>query len=175
MCIRDSTNTGTAGWSARSSENIGITPAYPRLASFGLQSGCMLLNFERTLTHSPPILFQLLPTNKLYAAQIREDIDTPPSPFFPALWLSQGLAGRMSHTMINSTIPPHFCRFAEQTRVHTAECFQKLWPFVIGQSNRCFPCMILLLTKQALCTSIFAKQVTIKVKTLLSTAHPSLW
>ena len=108
-----------------------------------------------------PAFSQLLPTNRLYTAQICENIGTPPSPpffsnfvvrtgstmpkfcqrlapiFFPALWLKQGLAGQMCYTI--SIIPPQFCSFAHQTRVHAAESFQKLWPFVTWQNNRCLP------------------------------------
>ena len=35
--------------------------------------------------------------------------------------------------------------------------------------------MILLLTEQALCTLIFAKQINVKIQTLLSAAHPILY
>ena len=111
-----------------------------------------------------PAFSQLLPTNRLHAAQICENIGTPPLPFFfssslsyeqvlrcqhfarflrlapiffPALWLKQGLAGQICYTI--GIIPPHFRSFAHQTRVHAVESFQRRGPFVTWQKNRCLP------------------------------------
>ena len=125
-----------------------------------------------TILVPPPSSF-LASAYTLYAAQICEDIGTPFSLFFPALWLKMGLAGQMCHTI--SIVPPHFCSFTHQTRIHAAVNFQKLWLFVTWQYWRCFPHMILLLTEQALCTLIFAKQINVKIQTLLSAAHPILY
>ena len=133
----------------------------------------MLLKFVRPLARPPPHLFfffQLCRTNRFYDAKFLP-VFCGLLPFFPVLWLKQGLAGQMCHTIINSIIPPRFCSLADQTRVHAAEYFRTLWLFVTWRINRWFPRMILLLTTQALCTLIFAKQTKSKNPAVCSTSQ----
>jgi len=127
-----------------------------------------------------PICFQRLPTNGLHAAQTCKN--TGAFPHFVCIAVRQGPT-LPKWLDISIRLPPLFLLIRTH-RLHADQILQSMGTSP-NYSNLCFrqyfccfpPFFVVVVpsfvTKQALCTSIFAKQIKMKLKTLLSAAHTS--